>query len=193
MWVYKIAMILLVVGALNWGFTAFRFNLVEKIFGASFITKAIYILVAVSALFVVFRRDFYLPFLGQTVLPCASLQEKTPAGATREVRIQVTPHAKVLFWAAEPETEHLKKVSDWRKAYLGFENAGVTMAGEDGTAVLKVREPQPYSVPFKGMLSPHIHYRVCDGSMGGGLLGRVETVFLKKEEDEAFSGLVRWG
>lgn len=190
---YKMVMVLLIVGALNWGLIgAFgpKWNLVDKLFGARTpISRIIYVIVGIAALSVMFCRNFYLPFLGETVLPCASLQEKTPSGANVEVRVNVPPHSKVLYWAAEPDTEHLKTANDWRKAYLGFENAGVTLAGADGIAVLKVRDPQPYTVPLKGRIEPHIHFRICGAS---GILGRVKTAYVKGGQVDGFE-LVRWG
>lgn len=48
---------LLVVGGLNWGLTAFGYNLVEKIFGSgSALEMLVYVLVAVSALYEVFTH-----------------------------------------------------------------------------------------------------------------------------------------
>ena len=56
-----IALVLLVVGGLNWGlFGAFSFNLIDTIFGAgSVVAKIVYVLVGVSAvysLFFAFKR-----------------------------------------------------------------------------------------------------------------------------------------
>ena len=136
------------------------------------------LLVAVCALYLGFQRSTYLPFLGETVMPCSLLKEQTPESAnyTKSISIQGAGR-KVLFWAAEPDTEYLEKINDWRKAYLGFHNAGVTIVGDDNTATLKVRKPQPYTVPVKGRLEAHIHYRVCGDN---GFLGPVQTVFLEE-------------
>jgi uncharacterized protein len=50
--VHMVTFILLVVGGLNWGLTAFGYNLVEMIFGAgSTLTMIIYILVGLSAIY----------------------------------------------------------------------------------------------------------------------------------------------
>jgi uncharacterized membrane protein YuzA (DUF378 family) len=50
-WVELIATLLLIIGGLNWGLIGIAgFNLVEAIFGSSIITKIIYILVGLSAL-----------------------------------------------------------------------------------------------------------------------------------------------
>ena len=95
------------------------------------------LLVAVCALYLGFQRSTYLPFLGETVMPCSLLKEQTPESAnyTKSISIQGAGR-KVLFWAAEPDTEYLEKINDWRKAYLGFHNAGVTIVGDDNTATL---------------------------------------------------------
>ncbi len=47
----KIAFVLVIVGALNWGLTAFGYNLVDMIFGmGSTIAMVVYVLVGLSAL-----------------------------------------------------------------------------------------------------------------------------------------------
>ena len=85
----------------------------------------------------------------------------------------------MLYWAAEPANKDLHELNDWQHAYLAYRNAGVAIGDKSGVATLKVRKPQPYKVPIKGNLSPHIHYRKC---MGAGLIGRVHTVALDSKE-----------
>lgn len=50
-----VALVLLIIGGLNWGLVGlFNFNLVESIFGAaSLVTRIIYILVGLSALYLI--------------------------------------------------------------------------------------------------------------------------------------------
>jgi hypothetical protein len=154
---------------------------VRALFGTkSLVTNGIFLSVGLAALSIAFFRDSYLPFLGSTVVPCDVLQAHTPEGADAEVGVLVAPGAKVLYWAAEPDNEELAHVQDWKQAYLGFRNAGVAVANSDGKASLRVRKPQGYTVPLKGELAPHVHYRVCDGS---NQLGRVETVRLDGTEE----------
>ncbi len=46
---------LVLIGALNWGLVgAFNFNLVSVLFGVGLITRLVYILVGLSALFVIY-------------------------------------------------------------------------------------------------------------------------------------------
>ncbi len=186
MWyLHKAAMVVLIVGALNWlSVGAFGYNAVGKALGAkSIATRGVYILVGVAALLVMFNRDTYLPFLGETVLPCSALPEQLPEGADTQIQVTVEPGAKVLYWAAEPSTEGLKGLVDWRKAYLKFMNVGVVKASAEGVATLHVRNPQPYVVPWKGRLEPHIHFRVCGDS---GMMGRIKTVYVADGRVEGF-------
>ena len=134
-----------------------------------------------------FNRETYLPFLGEAVIPsCDILQERIPEDANTVVKVRTKPNAKVLYWAAEPSTEGLDKMRDWRQAYAKFRNAGITVADVCGNAYLKVRNPGPYRVPFKGRLDPHVHYRVCQQD---GMMSRIETVFISDAGD-AFLSLI---
>lgn len=183
-WFYMIAMILLIAGAINWLLIGtIKINIVESILGTS-IARIVYILVGIAALFMIFRRDFYLPFLGESHAPCAALKDYTPPGATEDVKIHVKPSTKVLYWGSEPSTKKMDGISDWRKAYMGFQNAGVTTSDINGVATLRLRAPQPYTVPFKTQLESHVHYREC-GPVG--MLSPVKTVFLNKNAVEGFT------
>ena len=176
-----VAILLLVVGGFNWGFVALTGkDAVSALFGKNtLVTNAIFIAVAIAALAIGMYRDSYLPFLGPSVMPCSLLKAQTPEGADTNVQVLVKPGAKVLYWAAEPGNKDLEDVKNWREAYLGFKNAGVVMADENGFATLSVRKPQNYSVGMKGVLPQHVHYRIC---MENGFIGRVETVKLDGKE-----------
>ncbi len=181
---FKIAIVLLVAGGLNWlSVGILNANLVESVVGKT-LARVVYVLVGLAAVSIMFNRDTYLPFLGETVLPCTMIPERVPPGATKELRVPAPPGSKVLYWAAEPAMEELKQIPDWQQAYNKFENAGVATTDSTGVAILKVRNPQPYLVPMKGRLDPHVHFRICDGT---GMLGRVKTIFVGDERIEGFS------
>jgi uncharacterized membrane protein YuzA (DUF378 family) len=182
--IFKIAMVLLIIGGLNWLLVGvFDFNLVSAIFGKSILASFIYILVGVSAIAIMFDRDTYLPFLGPMVAPCSVLENREPPGATKEVKVVVEPNVKIIYWAAEPASEKLEKINTWKQAYLEYQNAGVATSNGEGVAILKVREPQSYRVPIKGQLQPHIHYRVCGEA---GWMGKINTVFVNQNNVEGF-------
>ena len=180
---FKIAMVLVLVGSLNWlSIGVLKKNLVESLLGKG-LARVLYVIVGLAAVSMLFNRDTYLPFLGETVLPCTTIAEHVPPGATKELTVSAPPGSKILYWAAEPAMESLKQIPTWQQAYQKYENAGITTTDKNGIAILKVREPQPYVVPMKGRIEPHVHFRICNGT---GMLGRVKTVFVSDGHVEGF-------
>lgn len=171
-----LAALLLVVGGIKMGLSGFDGSV--TVMGHR-VPTGFLLLVGAAALAVALCRDFYLPFLGEAVMPCSVLEPKVPENADTEVKVLVKPGDKVLYWASEPANESMKELKDWRHAYLDYKNAGVAIADSDGFAALKVRHPQPYTVPIKGDLEAHVHYRVC---MHDGFIGPVKTVKLDGRE-----------
>jgi len=175
-----VTLVLVVVGALNWGLVgAFDINIVQWVATHSFksLEPAAYILVGVAALFHIFSRDYYLPFLGDAVYPCGALTPKEPRNADAKITIRVEPNVNVIYWAAEMNEE--VQENPWI-AYDEYSNAGVARSDAMGNAVLKFRKPAAYQVTkmmISKTLEPHIHYRICKHS---GMVGRVETVFLQE-------------
>jgi len=168
-WLYIIAMVVVLLSALNQGLSVFLGPVSPTI-------RAILgILTGLAGLYLAFNRDTYLPFLSRSVYPCGLLADKVPDGATHDVVVRVPAGAKVVYWAAEPSNQALTVSPDPWTAYVKYENAGVVTADRQGVAVLKVREPTSYRVPSGVILKRHIHYRYC---VKAGLLSRVETAFL---------------
>lgn len=177
---HKYAMVLLVLGALNVALVGlFRFSLLAHVLGDGFLAQLMYVLIGSSALYLMVHRDTYLPFLGPSVVPCASLEPREPPGATKDIQVVVEPNKKVMYWAAEPRKDMQKDTSDWERAYGSYENTGVTMSNASGVAILKVREPQAYTVPLRGRIESHVHYRVCGEP---GWMSEVRTVSIGEPE-----------
>ena len=185
--VNMVAMILVLIGGLNWFSLLFmKKDLIQKLFGFNIITKLIYLLVGVSSLYLFFKRDTYLPFLGETLVPCGAFSTRTPDNANLEVNVQVTPNTKVVYWASEPGKED--ELNTWDLAYKDYSNAGVAMSDKDGKAILHVRgKPQSYKVPVKGKIESHVHFRVCGDN---GMLGPVKTYFIDSGKVENFKNYV---
>lgn len=167
--------LLIIVGALNWGLIGvFKFNLVEFVAKYTFkdLETTIYILVGIAAVFHLFSRNFYLPFLGDMAFPCNSMVQKVPENATLSVKVQTKPNVNVIYWAAE-ENDNVQK-NPW-VAYAEYSNAGVTRSDVNGIATLRFRNPASYKVKGNMTLKPHVHYRVC---IEPGMLEEVRTVYL---------------
>ena len=138
------------------------------------------IIFSISIAIMVFKRDYYLPFLGDTVFPCEPLVEKKPDGATISTTIHVTPNSNVVFWASEHADKTADSIQDYIaehpiSAYSEYSNSGIVRSNAQGVATLSVRPPISYKIPSGRVLKPHIHYRVCGK---GGILGAVQTVYI---------------
>ena len=173
-----IAVTLVIIGGLNWGLVGgLKFDLVKWISSSlnlPILSRIIYSLVGLAALYLVFNRDVYLPFLNESVYPSSTLTDKVPEAATVKVTINVKPGAKVVYWASDSKKNPNQSIvpNPWA-AYDAYENAGVATADDKGIAVLHVREPVKYSIPSGRVLSRHVHYRF---EVSPGMLSRVETI-----------------
>jgi uncharacterized membrane protein YuzA (DUF378 family) len=185
-WITMLATALVLVGGLNWlAVGVANRDLVATLLGKGAAARSIYVLVGLAAVFLFFRRDTYLPFLGPTIFPVGALAARQPQGASQEVTVRTTPNARVVYWASEPARG--EPLGDYKGAYGAYENAGVAIADAQGDAKLKVRgPPRSYTVPLKGELGSHVHFRVVGEN---GWAGRVQTKFLDTGKVEAFEDL----
>ena len=187
-WLYILIIGLVIFGGINWLSIGVLDLDILRLFMAPRHAKWIYIVVGLAALSLAFCRDIYLPFLGETVLPGGALSIKTPQNANDQITIQTLPNVKVVYWAAEPNPTQGTDLPPWNEAYGEFENSGVALADDRGTALLRFRgQPQAYRVPLMGKLKPHVHFRVCDDN---GIMGKVHTRFIESGNIEAFSNLL---
>lgn len=162
-WMYILSIVLVIVGGLNWGSvglfgTNFVDGLTNFIPKGQHISRVIYILVGLAAVYLLFRRDTYLPFLGQTAIPTGGLDYYHNYDANK-VTIDATGAIKVVYWAADPGTS----IADSPEiAYNRYENSGVVPVNPDGRADLYFKCPKSYKVGmlFKSVLPKHIHYRL---------------------------------
>jgi hypothetical protein len=127
--------------------------------------KIVLVLATAAALWFLFRRDAWLPFLGEAVLPPSTLLVSSPTFADKALVVNAPAGAtRVVYWAAENKTGTV--VESPEAAYGQFGNAGTALV-IDGVASLKYRKPGSYKLRF-GVKGPHVHYRFVfqDGMMG---------------------------
>jgi uncharacterized membrane protein YuzA (DUF378 family) len=185
---YMLVVFLTLVGAVNWlsiGTTGQ--DLVRLVLPPRW-ARWVYIVIGIAAVGLLFRRDVYLPFLGETLVPAAALEQRTPQNANDQITIRTKPGSKVLYWAAEPNPTQSKEVPTWDVAYGHYENSGVAVADDAGNALIRFRgPPQVYKVPMQGALEPHVHFRVAETN---GFMGRVQTYFLGTGHVEGMADLL---
>ena len=170
-YLYMTCIILVLAGGLNWGLVGiFDFNLVKTITYYPVIEKIVYILVALATLALIFRRDTYLPFLGETVYP-VPLKDIMPVITDINMADTLTlsnipANTKVVYWASLPSHKHV--YSNPRDAYGNYMNSGVGTTDKDGNLTITINSPSKYKVGmFNRTLHRHIHYRYwkCNGML----------------------------
>ena len=176
--------LLLIIGGVAWGiYGVFNTNIVKKILPNSTAQKVVYILVGLSALFLMFNRNFYLPFLDKTVLPQSLLKkDNKPDNSTFSIKVKVNPNARIIYWASESNNDKNTPVS---VAYGKFKNSGITTADKNGYANLVLRKMSGYSVKkglFNKKLRPHIHYRY---TLPNGLMSEIKTKYVKSKSSKS--------
>jgi uncharacterized membrane protein YuzA (DUF378 family) len=184
--IYLVIVFFVILGGLNWLLMgAMGVNVVRLLLNRR-MSSILYVIIGACSLMLAFRRDVYLPFLGQTIFPAAALALKTPQSANESVEITTRPGAKVVYWASEPDVNaDPKKTPDWNSAYGEYDNSGVVVADDKGKATLRVRgPPQAYTVPVHGKINSHVHFRVEEPS---GFFGRVQTYYTDSKKIEGFA------
>jgi hypothetical protein len=135
------------------------------------IKKMIAFCVFISALWLSFHRDTYLPFLGYTVIPPNFLKDTltiTNANVNSDLNIDEKDGTKIIFWGANPSQNVINTPLE---AYGDFSNSGITTV-ENGKASIRFFCPAKYKVPTGITLQRHIHYRVI---YKDGFIGPVQT------------------
>ncbi len=166
------------VGAINWGATALGYNFVEllslninKYFQVNYpIDKIIYVIVALSALWLATKKTTWLPFLGVGIMPSSLVPLTKPTGANKKITIKTRPNTKIIYWSAYQKGEKTPVVD----AYSDYANSGAVMSDSNGNAVLEIIEGSGYTVPSGQVIPKHVHYRTV--GLPDGMMGKVETV-----------------
>jgi len=166
------------VGALNWGFMIFKYNLVElleqninSIFKLKLDIKTfIYFFIFCAGIVIILDRSTWLPFLEHTVLPSKLIPLTNECkNYDIEVGIKTNPNSKIIYWSAIPgQTNEFVN-----KAYKNM-SLGVIMSDSKGNAIIKILKGDGYYVNNYKYIKKHIHYRVFEKE---NILGPVKTIY----------------
>lgn len=177
------ARILLILGGLNYLYmglvskSGFLFLDIPKN-----VLNIIFILIGISAIYLFFNRNYYLPFLGETVIPIVSPFKKNSKNAIKTIIKNIPPKSTVIYWGAKASQDD-ELIIDPYTAYGDYTNSGISLANENGEAEIDYECPSSYQVPKFGMLRKtlrkHIHYRYIDPNTPG-LVSPVYTLYLNK-------------
>lgn len=122
------------------------------------LARTVSLLIGLSALLLIFNRDYYLSFLGPAVMPPRISEQKGEDGTVYEIE-NLPPNRTVVYWAAVSGKGGVDPIS----AYADYTNSGITKSDPNGIAKVTVSCPQTYKVPkfgvFSRTLPQHFHYR----------------------------------
>jgi hypothetical protein len=147
----------------NFGFNSF--DKFDSVIGHN-VSKIIYFLAGISIILLSIKKQTWLPFLGDTIIPSTLLPKTKNVGDT-------TINTKVAYWSSLPSTDEKPSVE---KAYGDYTNAGVSKSDNNGFATLTFNKGTGYIVPSGKFIKPHIHYRELNNEYS--MIGPVKTVFL---------------
>lgn len=134
------------------------------------------LIVLIMTLWISFRRDTYLPFLGPAAFPKSLIPgDFAPVNSNTEITVpfEAADGTRVIYWGALASGEVSPNPKD---AYGDYSNAGVATV-KDKKALIRFHCPGEYYVPMGRKLKRHIHYRFC--CVKSGLLGPVRTIWVK--------------
>ena len=135
--------------------------------------KVVLAIAAVSALWLAFKRDTYLPFLGEAAIPHTAFLVSSPDYADSTASVVVDPRAsRVVYWSASNPVGSV--AASPREAYGKFDNVGTAMV-VDGKATLRFRKSGSYKTPLGRVMGPHVHYRSI---FPDGMSGEVRTMLV---------------
>jgi uncharacterized membrane protein YuzA (DUF378 family) len=175
------ARIILIIGGLNYlymgivsndGFLSL--NLSKNVI------NALYIIIGISALYLFMNRDYYLPFLGETVIPTIVPIDKNNKNIITTTIKNLPPKSSIIYWAAKSNKD-ISLIEDPYTAYADYANSGISIANDNGEAKIEYECPVQYKVGmFKKELDRHIHYRYMNTEFPG-FLSPVKTLYLNGE------------
>lgn len=171
---HKIFYLLLIISAINDGiYGALKINPISWLANktAPELDRILHIFIGLIGLLFLFKRDYYLPFLGETVFPSNLLDTKEPTDPDYEIKLKTKPNKKIIYWGAET---HKRVAKTPHLAYGNYSNSGIVIADNEGNAILKFRNPGKYKV-YGYELPIHIHYRIQKNQ---SVFGPVHTINL---------------
>jgi hypothetical protein len=182
---YKIKMFILafvIISVINSAFSQLNMNFIKKL--SDYIKsksnmdinieRGFYLVAGIFAIMIALKRDTWLPFLGENVLPSSLIPFKDNIGDTL-IKVHVKPNTKVAYWAALPKDKKLKEDPYVTKAYGDYTNSGVIKSDDKGIAILTIKKSSGYYIPSGKHLQSHVHYREIYDEWG--MIGPIKTQY----------------
>jgi uncharacterized membrane protein YuzA (DUF378 family) len=168
-----LARLLLVLGGINFLTTATANVNLLSFLKNHFAMRAVSFAIGISALYFMFNRDYYLPFLGTCVIPVGPAK---PSDNLKQITLsKLPPNTQVIYWGAKSGETSTSNPLD---AYGDYANSGIAKTDATGTVVVELQCPREYTVSkfmiMNQVIPRHMHYRY-ELPKYKGLFSRVYT------------------
>lgn len=178
MYLLLLSRFLVILGALSYVLKSIMNIDVLSFINNLIIIRIIVISIGISALYFLFNRDYYLPFLGHTVMPITS--SKSSENLTKIKLTGLPSRTTVIVWGSQNKETDFDNPFD---AYGSYANTEITQTDENGNVTVELSCPSAYYVNKFGImrrkLDRHIHYRY-ELPEYKGLFSRIYTKYLNK-------------
>ena len=160
MYLVIVSKLLILLIVINYGYAKmYNDDLVDYIIKNKTISNVFNIGIIGIALYYLFNRDFFLPFLGPAVIPVAKIENKIDNMINVNLN-NLPPNTTVIYWASEKSEGAF---DDYVSAYKDYGNSGIATSDQQGNANIKVVCPATYYITKFGikkkLLNRHVHYR----------------------------------
>ena len=176
---YVYAKVLILITVINSGVSMFgnQYNILLRILQTPRLMRYFYVFIALIAIWVGIKRETYLPFLGECVIPHTVLKNGSNVVGDKLVELTIdAPEAKqIVWWGSNQYNPEQSDINTALKAYGDYMNSGVTEV-VNGIAKIAFLCPQEYTVKkhfVTKTLKKHIHYREVNNT---GMIGAIKTV-----------------
>ena len=142
MYILFLSRILLIITALNYVLVKLlNINLFGFIKNSD-ILAFLHLIMAIVIIYYLFNRDFYLPFLGETVIPIKNMNNIEDNLLNFKIQ-NLPPNKRLIYWASRSSDQVIRNPID---AYKGYTNSGITKTDSNGNASLEISCPSDYYV-----------------------------------------------
>jgi uncharacterized membrane protein YuzA (DUF378 family) len=161
---HPLILIIILLGALNWGFMVFNLNPIEMLsnlvnttLGSNFyIDKIIYIIIVIVSIIFASRYESWYPIYDKTKFPSSLIPLSNPVNTNKMINIKTKPNSKIAYWTTLPSNKIL--TSDI--AYGKYSNSGVVMSDKYGNATLSILDGNDYIEMDNTFTKKNINYRI---------------------------------
>lgn len=179
MYLLLFARLLVIIGAINYFFIASVNVDMFRYINNPMIVRILFLMIGLSAAYFIFNRDYYLPFLGHTVIPVGPSK---PTENLKQIKLSGLPaNTIVMAWGSQSTD---KVFEDPFEAYGDYANTEIKRTNDKGEVIIELPCPSEYYVNkfgvMKRKLDRHIHYRY-QLPQYKGMFSRVYTKYLDEK------------